>query len=66
MPLVLEDICAADIGSVLVDSEDFSQIKSPDSYQEKGFFKIFFFSFLESYEFFLFEFFYDFFVSIFL
>ena len=36
LPLVLGDIHGADIGSVLIDSPDYSEIKDPDSYQEKG------------------------------
>ena len=36
LPLVLGDISAAEIGSVLVDSESYSEIRDPDSYQETG------------------------------
>lgn len=36
LPLVLGDIVAAKIGSVLVDSDGYSEISNPDSYQEQG------------------------------
>ena len=36
LPLVLGDIHGAEIGSVLVDCDEFSEIKNPDSYQERG------------------------------
>ena len=36
LPLVLGDIHGAEIGSVLVDCDHFSEIKNPDSYQERG------------------------------
>ena len=36
LPLVLGDIHGAEIGSVLVDCNDYSEIKQPDSYQERG------------------------------
>jgi len=44
LPLVLGDIAAAEVGSVLVDSDGFSEISNPDSYQEQGMFGTIFFN----------------------